>query len=106
MKNKRAGFLVSVMFVSMALFSGSAQALTVRNESANRIAAGVLLVQNERNQPVFLKIVDPRGTVEFKPEMKGKFIVSVANLDTKETTRLEGIQSNDSVKYDGKSLKK
>jgi len=106
MKSRRALFLAAIVLVLSLLLSRTAMAITIKNDSANKIAAGILLALADRNQPVFLKLLDPRNSLEFNSEAKGNFIVSVANLETKETTRLEGVQKNDNVSYDGKKLKK
>gem|GEM_PF-4190516 len=102
----RRFFLSGVLVLFLLSETGLLSAMTVSNDSASKVAVGVLLPVSGQNRPVFFKILDPRNSFQFTPGEKGPFIVSVANLDTKATTRIEGIKKEDRVSFDGKELKK
>ncbi|HNV86983.1 MAG TPA: hypothetical protein PKL97_08505 [Candidatus Omnitrophota bacterium] len=104
--NFRKILLSGIIIFFLFLEAGSLGAMTVSNDSGSKIAVGILWPMGGQDRPVFFKILDPRNSLDFKPEQKGPFIVSVANLDTKATTRIEGVNAQDRVLFDGKDLKK
>ncbi len=85
----------------LTIVGGNSFALDITNKSGNQAAVAVLKKQNDKNLPVYLKIVEPGKTVAVDVKIKGPFIVSVADMVTKETMRLEDVSIKKKVVYDG-----
>ena len=101
MKFFKALFLLGLM---SAVLSSGAWAMGVNNQSDHPMGVIVLQVLDGRNAPVYFKNLEPRKKFAFTPEMSGPFIVSIADINTKATMRLEDIQGDDVLVYDGEDL--
>ncbi|MCM8775222.1 MAG: hypothetical protein NC930_02550 [Candidatus Omnitrophica bacterium] len=81
-------------------------AMEIVNKSEDRISVIILEVQEERNQPLLFKTLNPRETAQYELKASGSLVISLVNLDTKQGTRLGDIQADEKIVYDGRDLKK
>ncbi len=105
MRRLKAGifFGISLSF----LFSSVAMAMEVSNSSGDKMGLIILQPQPDgKSIPVYVKAMEPKATVTFEPQVPGPFVVSVGDLATKKTTRLENVASQDKLVFDGSVLKK
>lgn len=105
MRRLKAGivFGLSLYF----LFSSVLMGMEISNSTGDKMGLIVLQPQPDgKNIPVYVKAMEPKATVTFEPLVPGPFVVSVGDLATKKTTRLENVGSRDKLVFDGNTLKK
>jgi len=90
--------------LSFSLLCQNAWAIQVLNSSDRSIAGAVLKVNKDRKIPQFVKVLPPGEAFDFSPDVEGPFLVSVADLDTKQTLRLERVKDRERVIYTGDRL--
>lgn len=79
-------------------------AIEITNDSDHKMGILILQVLPERNAPVYFKGIEPHSSMVFEAEGKGPFIVSAADMQTKQTMRLEEVPGDAHLTYNGEEL--
>jgi len=80
-----------------------AWAIEVENESEHQIGVIVFMAQGDRESPMFIKLLEPKEKLLYEAQ-SGDYVISMHDLETKETLRYEKTGPDDVLVYNGTEL--
>lgn len=92
------------MMIGVSFYSAPLGALEVSNESEHGIGVIVFQIREDRDAPLYLKVVEPGARMIYETTERGPYAVSLINVATKQELRLADLGAGALLAYDGEEL--